>query len=140
MWRASTVSVVVFFVSAALFVSGCSDYPPGYGYVEPPLPPARSDLSGIEVGESMAVPVVFTVNDKSKFSGESAGTSALVLDPTIARIISTTRDATVHDGGPAITGHVFLVYGVAPGETQIQVFQDGEDKGTLPLTVVAQQQ
>ena len=127
----------LFALLAALFTVAC-DYPPSYQYIENPLPPARLDSYAIQVPESTAVPVVLIANDHSKFSGANGATSARSKDESIAIVIPSTQTANVHDGAAPVTGTVFLVYGVAPGSTEIQVFLDGTDKGLQAVTVVAQ--
>lgn len=121
----------------ALLALAC-DYPPSYAYVENPLPPARLDVSNIEVPQGTAVPLVLIANDHSKASGASGATSARSKDERIAVVVPSTRMANAHDGAAPVTGIVFVVYGIAAGSTEIEVFLDGDGRGTLPVTVVAQ--
>jgi hypothetical protein len=128
----------------ALLTVACDRYPPTAGYVTEPPPPAtpRIDIgtsNEVDVTEHTAVGIVFLVNDKSTFSGTRPGTAARSLDEGVARVVPTTRTSTVNEGAGSYTGPVFVVDGVGPGDTAIEVFENDESMGTIPVHVLVQE-
>jgi hypothetical protein len=130
------------FLASALFVCAC-DRPPVAGYVTVPKPPAtaENDMGAayeLEVASSTATAVVFLAYDPSEFSGDTPASDARSLDDSIVRVERATSERTIHYGSPDYTGRVFVLYGVRPGNTSIEVFNDGESAGIIPVTVVRQ--
>jgi len=125
----------------SLLVAACG-YPPSFDYVTDPKPPASQGITssgGLEVTADTAMAVVFRAYDPGKFSGESPADDARSLDESIVRVVRTTSDHTIDPEGPhPFTARAFVVYGVHPGTTQIEVFLDGESNGVIPITVLAQ--
>ena len=137
-------SFVALAAALALAAAGCEDAAPVAGLVTEPPPPATTEtyryaVDAIQVTASTAEGVVFLVYDPSKFSGTAVATDARSLDDTLVRVEPTTRESTVQYGAPHYTGRVFTVYGVSPGKTEIEVFQDGASAGRMPVTVLAQE-
>jgi hypothetical protein len=129
---------VFLLLAAVMWLAGCVDYPPSYEYVEGPIAPARETSFEMQVAEGTAVGVVIVANDHSRFDGASAATDARSRDESIARVVPSSREGNAHSGAVVVPGKVFVIYGIASGETQIDVFLDGESKGSLMLTVVPQ--
>jgi hypothetical protein len=130
-------------VVLGLALAGCPDYPPVAGYVTVPPPPATptDDLGaadGIVIDASTAAGVVFLAYDPGTFSGTSPASGARSLDETIVRVEPADRNGTVQYGSPHYTGRVYVVYGVAPGRTEIAITFDGKSAGSIPATVLAQ--
>jgi hypothetical protein len=128
------------FLAATLLIAGCVDYPPSYEYVDAPVPPAREMSFELQVAQGTAVGVVFIANDHSRFDGASGATDARSRDESIARVVPSTRDGSAQSGAVAVPGKVFVIYGITAGDTQIDVFLDGDSKGSLMLKVIPQSQ
>jgi hypothetical protein len=130
------------FLASALLVSACG-YPPVAGYVTDPKPPATAeeDMGAayqLEVTASTATGVVFLAYDASKFSGDTPASDARSLDESVVRVLPATSERTIHYGSPDYTGRVFVLYGVRPGNTSIEVFNGKDSAGIIPVTVVPQ--
>jgi hypothetical protein len=129
---------------AAIALIGCDRYPPVAAYVTDPPPPAKpvddlgaSDELPLTVGT--ATGVVFLVNDQSTFSGTRPGDEARSLNDGVVRVLPTTDDASVSYGSPRYTGKVFVLYGVAPGDTSIEIFEEGQSMGIISIHVLPQE-
>jgi hypothetical protein len=124
-------------------LAGCG-YPPTAGYVTespPPASDAELDYAGaydLVVTENAATGIVFLVYAPETFSGTRAATAARSLDDSIVRVVPATSEGNVQYGSPDYTGQVFVLVGVAPGTTEIEVSRNGGDTGSLGVRVVAQ--
>jgi hypothetical protein len=136
---------LIVLLSLSLFTFACDrELPPSAGYVTEPKAPASDDgalgaVDALEVTVDTAAGVVFLAYDPGAFSGTSPGTDARSLDESIVRVIPTTRDGTVKYGAGSYTGRVFVLYGVSPGTTAVEVFLDGKSARTMPVTVLPQE-
>ena len=132
----STARLIALAVLAALAVAGCSADRPAFTYAADPQPVVMTEDGVISVAQGTAVSVVpFLVHDDVEGSSELAIRDARSDDPTIARVASTTHDFAIADWQqePAV-----VVLGVSPGTTMLRLFDDGTEKGTLRIDVVAQ--
>lgn len=121
-----------------LLCAGCDEWvetrfigrppPPGDGHSAPP----------IEIGEGTAAGVIFVHVDRSRADGEGdLFDAARSADERIARVFRTSRDATSRDGYPE-SGHVFVIYGVSPGETDLTVSTSSTTLGPIHVKVLPQ--
>jgi hypothetical protein len=121
----------------SLLLAACG-YPPSAEYVTDPKAPASKSSYDLEVTANTATALIFIAYDSSKFSGETPADDVRSLDESIVRVVRSTSDHTVQSGGPTERGRAFVLYGVRPGKTELEVFLDGESNGVLPITVLAQ--
>lgn len=132
-------------VGLALGAGGCDDWIE-HAYVDPPVPPAtapaRSSTSAIEVTEGTASRVVLWQFDQSGFAMKDrvkAVTRVRSRDERTARVASTMDRAPLGtDRDHDLSGPVFLVVGVAPGDAVLDVEVGGEHVGTAEVHVLAQ--
>ena len=124
-------------ITLGLLSAGCDDFAT-YAYFEDPYHDDRGRQGELELAEGTAVSVVFLVSHRSDFDGVASGTDASSADEGIVRLGRSTREGTVHEGAGEVTGHVFVIEGVTPGETEIDVSEDGDPKGTIHVTVLPQ--
>jgi hypothetical protein len=131
-------------IGAALLLVGCG-YPPDAGYVTESPPPATNQEPGLGATEALVVTenaatgVVFLVYDPSRFTGNDLGNRAKSLDESVVRVLPATSEGTIQYGSPDYTGPVFVLVGVAPGVTEIEVSRNGEHAGRVGVRVVAQE-
>ncbi len=130
---------LVLLVALGLFA--CDRYPPTATYVSDAPPAAKpDDMYGsydVSLTAGTAVGVVFLVNDKSTASGTRPGTDAISRDDAVARVLPAANEKSVKYGPSHYEGRVFVVYGVAPGDTSFEIFQDGESRGSIDVHVLA---
>lgn len=124
-------------LALSLLVAACG-YPPSVDTITEPRPPASTGSGSLEVTEHTAAAVIFRAYDPSEFSGEAPADDARALDESIVRVVRTTSDHTVTSGVHSFTARAFVLYGVHPGTTEIEVFLNGERNGAIPITVLAQ--
>ena len=125
-------------LALGLLSAGCDDFA-SYAYFETANHDDQgSQSSNLEIAEGTAVSVVFLVSHRSDFDGVAAGTAASSADEGIVRVRPSNRDGTVHEGAGEVSGRVFVIEGVTPGESTIGVSEDGDAKGTIRVKVVPQ--
>lgn len=119
--------VALFFAFA---MSGCYEtMPPDYEIISL----SEAALYGYDVSPGNTTAVIFVVHQTS---GAHVATEARSLDETIAKVVPTSVEHDVSVPGLHDTlGQVFIIYGVAPGEADIEVSRDGEDQGTVQVFV-----
>jgi hypothetical protein len=133
-----------YFALVFAFLVGCG-YPPEAGYVTespPPSPDAVPALGATEdlfVTENAATGVVFLVYDPSTFSGTRVANRAQSVDESIVRLIPATSQGTIQYGSPDYTGQIYVLVGVAPGDSEIEVSRNGDHAGRVSVHVTAQE-
>ena len=128
--------VIAIGVLAALAVAGCNLDSTAFTYAVDPQPVVMTEDGVISVAQGTVVSVVpFLIHDEIEGSSRRTIRDARSDDPTIARVAPTTHDFAVGDSQQE---RGVVVMGISPGTTMLRLFEDGTDKGTLRIDVVAQ--
>ena len=110
-----------------LVSSGCTESVMGYKAES-----TGEELATLDVEAGAGTAYLLMDFDQASSPTEQSATDAHSLDSAIADVVRTAHDASA---GDYEHGHVFVVYGHLPGETDLDVFHDGHHAGSIHVRV-----
>ncbi len=123
---------------ALLFLTGCDEWIETR-FIAPPPPPGNGVTSyELTITAGAGAGVLFHHVDRSKSDGDGGdATLATSRSESIARVARSTRNARADDGYP-VSGRVFVLWGLASGETDIDLYDDTRLVDTVHVRVLPQ--